>query len=78
MTETARSEKPLSAKPAQHLLQFVRLCKASAKAIRTDDQATMDEIEKSLAIAEIAVLRLLSGFGAACEDEEDIVDLDEF
>lgn len=75
--DPARRQDKETTGPVRRLLHLVQLCKESAEAIATNDHATMNEIEHSLAIAETATLRLLATM-SAIDDVNGVVDLDEF
>lgn len=63
---------------AERLLELIRLCKERTDAIVTDDHSSMDEIEHSLAVAEVATLRLIMGLNFSHSASADVVDLDDF
>jgi hypothetical protein len=78
-SKSASPEKGPATAAVRQLLQFIRVTKASAEAIATDDHATMDEIEQALANAETAAQRLLADLQrTAGEAPDGIVDLDDF
>ncbi|HYD89278.1 MAG TPA: hypothetical protein VEA80_17500 [Vitreimonas sp.] len=45
----------------EHLLRLVKLCRSTADEIGTDDAETLDELVRTLDIAEICLLRLQAG-----------------
>lgn len=75
--DQARRREKETTGPVRRLLHLVQLCKESAEAIATNDHATMDEIEHSIAIAETATLRLLATMSAT-DEVDDVIDLDQF